>query len=104
MPELVESPTPESPTPAEPTPIEQAESVQDHAARYGPDAASNPEPTPPPKPDAQQRRDRDTGQYQSGKVRHRAKSSQATADDVPRIRELTAKQRAASRLNYSASG
>lgn len=44
---------------------------------------------------AQQRRDKATGEFAPGKKRHRAASQQASPEDVPRIRELTAKQRAA---------
>lgn len=42
----------------------------------------------------QQKRDRE-GKFAEGKVRHRAKSQQASPEDVPRIRELTAKLRTA---------
>ncbi len=37
----------------------------------------------------QQKRDKESGKFTEGKVRHRAKSQQAGADDVPRIKELT---------------
>lgn len=42
-----------------------------------------------------QKREKDTGKFTEGKARHRAKSQQASPDDVPRIRELTGRLRAA---------
>lgn len=84
--------------PATPEAIEAPTSIADHASEFGPEAKSK-QAEPPPVQEtpaqAQQRRDRETGQFKEGRVRHRAKSQQASAEDVPRIKELTAKQRAA---------
>lgn len=44
---------------------------------------------------AEQKREKETGKFAEGKKRHRAASQQASAEDVPRIRELTAKLRTA---------
>jgi hypothetical protein len=80
---------------------EQPVSIADHAAQYDPkverEAAPEPEPIPANETpaQAQQRRDRETGQFRQGKVRHRAKSQQASAEDVPRIQALTARAKAA---------
>ena len=81
----------------------EATSIADHAAQYNPSAlaeAAAPAEVEPvaavEKPlTAQQRRDKDTGQYATGRVRHRAKSQQASPEDVPRIRELSGKVSAA---------
>lgn len=88
--------------PAVEAPVEEnAPSIADHAAQFGPDApapAADTIPaneTPAQKQEREQRRDKSTGQYQPGKTRHRARSQQASAEDVPRIQALTARAKAA---------
>lgn len=77
-------------------------SIADHAKAFGPGAqkeqpaaATEPAQPDPPKPhhSAEQKRDRDNGQWREGRQRHRAQSQQARPEDVPRIRELTGKNR-----------
>lgn len=43
----------------------------------------------------QQKRDKETGQFQPGKARHKAESQKASPDDVPRIHQLTARAKGA---------
>ncbi len=78
----------------------EAASILDHAAQFGPQARealadADEDPEKPAHPSAQQRRDRENGQFRDGKVRHRAKSQQAGPDDVPRIAALTGAKNAA---------
>lgn len=80
-----------------PPPSDDSGSLSDHEAAYGESASIRQpasEPAADAKTDATDGRERDdkTGQF---KPRHRAKSQQATPDDVPRIAALTAKLRAA---------
>lgn len=44
---------------------------------------------------AQQRRDKQTGEFAPGKTRHRAQSQQAKPEDAPRIQQLTARAKTA---------
>lgn len=81
-------------------PVEEAAplSILEHAAVHGPAPKDE---TPEQAEEriqkahhsAQQRRERETGKFTEGRVRHRAKSQQASPEDVPRIRELTGKLR-----------
>jgi hypothetical protein len=92
-------------TPVLDTPVIEAPesvSIADHAAQYGPQADPAPVEEPIPanetaqqKVEREQRRDQANGQYRPGFKRHRAKSQQASAEDAPRIRELTAARRQA---------
>lgn len=102
--ELTQSSAPDAQPQAE-TP-EAPLSIKDHAAQFGPegmreaeeDAADDGEPDGDPATphhSAQQKRDKENQQFRPGKVRHRAKSQQASPEDVPRIQALTAKHRAA---------
>lgn len=71
-------------------------SLSDHEAEYG-RAARRAEPAADPKPAIETsatERDEKTGQF---KPRHRAKSQQASAEDAPRIAELTRLRREAER-------
>lgn len=43
----------------------------------------------------QQKREKETGKFTEGKTRHRAESQKARPEDVPRIRELTARAKGA---------
>lgn len=88
---------PPAPTPPEPEP---ELSLSEHEAQFNPakklDPHSLAEETPAEKTAresaaAQQARDRETGQFKTGK--RRAKSQQASAEDAPRIAELTRKLR-----------
>jgi hypothetical protein len=92
-PDAVETPTPEPELQA-PT---DAESVADHAAQFSPEAQKDapPPPAPPALTPEQVRARDDAGRF--AKERHRAKSQRASAEDVPRIKELTAKWREAER-------
>lgn len=77
-----------------PETIDAAPSILAHHAQYSadvakPEPAEDEAPEGPPKPMAEQRRDKDTGQFKEGKVRHRAKSQQATPDDTAEIDALT---------------
>jgi hypothetical protein len=80
-----------------------AESIADHAAQFSPEAQraaveaadETPAAEKKPHPSDAQKRERETGKWTEGKVRHRAKSQQASPEDVPRIKELTGKLRAA---------
>ncbi len=85
----IEPQTPE--TPPEPA------SVADHAAQFSPEPVKTPaEPSPLSATLEQQQRARDeAGRF--ARERQRPKSQQAKAEDVPRIRELTAKWREAER-------
>jgi hypothetical protein len=84
-----------------PAQAEESGSLEDHEAAFGPggtgEAPDAPDPAPvaeakaDPAPDAADRDDQ--GRFKS--PRHRAKSQQASPEDVPRIRDLTAKLRAA---------
>lgn len=85
----VETPAPDAPL----APVEDAGSLADHERAYHPDAesrapaaAADPEPAAEP---GETERD-EKGQF---KPRHRAKSQQASPDDVPRIKELTRRLR-----------
>lgn len=88
------------PVVVDPEPLPELPSIADHAAQFSADAQkAQAEETPDEKSArvalvAQQKRDKDTGQFREGKTRHRAASQQARAEDVPRIKELTAKHRA----------
>jgi hypothetical protein len=73
-------------------------SIADHAKKFGPQAKQADEAVAPPAttlpdraphPSATQRRDKPTGQFAEGRTRHRARSQEATADDAPRIAQLT---------------
>ena len=98
--------TVEQPTaPIADTPVAPPElSVQDHAKVYGPGAKTEDPDAPEGETvaekaerlhhSAEQRRQK-TGEFAPGKVKHRAESQKASAEDVPRIRQLTAKLRAA---------
>ncbi len=105
--ELQEQPplSPETPQQPEqtppPEPIEAPQSIAEHAAQFDPkrDKSQDAEPLAPLAADAtpeqraahhseQQRRER-TGEFKTGKKRHRAASQQASAADAPRIQELT---------------
>ncbi len=87
--------TPE--TDAPPAPV----SIADHAAQFSKEAQATLATSDAEAPanetpaQAQQRRDKATGQYQQGKTRHRARSQQASPEDVPRIQGLTARAKAA---------
>ncbi len=79
-------------------------SVMDHAREYDqnapPDDAAPEGETTEEKAErlhhsANQKREKDTGKFDTGKVRHRAKSQQASPEDVPRIRELSGKVKTA---------
>ncbi len=100
---LTETPQ-QPPEPTPPSEIEAPLSIADHAAQFDPkrdkskDAAPE-EPLAPLAADAtpeqraahhseQQRREK-TGEFKTGKKRHRAASQQASAADAPRIQELT---------------
>lgn len=95
------------PSPEPATVPEAPVSIADHAAEFSPAAQQEAVEVPAPvdatdgqrqgetPAQAQQRRDKATGQWREGKTRHRAKSQQAGAEDVPRIQALTAKHRAA---------
>lgn len=82
-----------------PPPVPEAASISDHAAAFSKEAKSEEHkaleasdasaPADETPQERQQRRDKATGQFREGKVRHRAKSAQATAADVPRIQKLT---------------
>ena len=91
--------------PDQPVAPDDSGSLSDHERSFGggtptpaatPEAAPEPVPATPPVPaetataDADQDRD-DKGRYT--KTRHRAKSQEASAEDVPRIRELTRRLR-----------
>ena len=72
------------------------DSLAEHEASFGTEARRQPaEPKPDAKPEpAADTRERDEdGKFT--KPRHRARSQQATAEDVPRIQELTRKHREA---------
>ena len=72
-------------------------SLAEHEAQYigekppplVPELEPPAEEAPPAPLTAQQKRDKESGKFIEGKVRHRAKSQQAGAEDVPRIKELT---------------
>ncbi len=82
-------------------------SILEHAEQFDPkrDKTADAEPESPQPPLAanatpaeraahhseQQRRDKANGQFKDGRVRHRARSQQATAADAPRIQELNRK-------------
>ncbi len=78
-------------------------SVMDHAREYdknapdtaAPDGETDEEKTERLHHSANQKREKDTGKFDAGKVRHRAAKDAATPADVPRIRELTGKVSAA---------
>lgn len=86
----------------ETTTLPQATSVADHAAMFGPQAKDDPDA-----PDgetveeravrlhhsAEQRREKQTGKFTEGKVRHRAQSQTAGKDDVKAINEYTGRIR-----------
>ena len=97
---IIPTTDPQSPLPStEPAAPAPAESIAEHAASFHPDAVPADE-TPAEKIErehhsAQQRRDRQNGQFRDGKRRHRAASAIAGPEDVPRIRELTGKVRTA---------
>lgn len=90
---------------AAPVEIDAPQSIAEHAAQYDPkrDKSNDPAPEEPLAPLAadatpeqkaahhseQQRREKDTGKFRDGKVRHRAAKDKATAADAPRIQELT---------------
>src|SRR5690606_21073792 len=74
-------------------PLAESSSISSHAATFDP---RKPDPDAPAGEtaeekaerlhhSAQQRREKETGKFTQGKVRHRAKSQQASAEDVPRI-------------------
>ena len=89
-------PTPEPSTPATPitaTPVAPDNlSLAEHEAQFGESAASVPDATGDSTTIATAAQDRDVrGQFKS--PRHRARSQQAGASDVPRIAELTKKLR-----------
>ena len=101
MPDLAPVPTPAEPVaPPQPEPVAPAESIDDHASRFQPGINDEAEKeakapgAPVQKSPAEQRRDRETGQWKEGKKRHRAASQQAGPEDAPRIQALTAKHRA----------
>jgi hypothetical protein len=88
----------------ESAPLVESESLSDHEAAYAPGVdravVADPDRTPAGEPDEPETpaetaaRERDeSGRF--AKPRHRAKSSQATVEDVPRIQELTRKLREA---------
>jgi hypothetical protein len=97
---VVEQPTaPVVEIPTEPPPL----SVSDHAAVYGPKAGDDPDApegeTAAEKAvrlhhSAEQKRQK-TGEFAPGKVKHRAESQKARAEDVPRIQQLTARAKGA---------
>lgn len=80
-------------TPA-PDPNTPAESIEEHAAQFEPEArrSMTPEAIEARREQAAAQRRDDGGKFQEGR-RRRAQSQQASADDVPRIRELTKKLR-----------
>lgn len=84
----------------EPEAVPELPSIADHAAQFSAESQAAQATETPEEQSAraalvaQQKRDKDTGQFREGKTRHRAASQQARAEDVPRIKELTAKHRA----------
>lgn len=78
-------------------------SVLEHAKQFGPNAVKEEIPaheTPEEKIErehhsAQQRREKESGKFAEGKVRHRAQSQKAGPEDVPRIQQLTARAKTA---------
>jgi hypothetical protein len=81
-------------TPATPEP---ELSVTDHAQAYSPTRADE---TPAEAEErrhhsAEQRREKETGKFADGKIRHRAQSQRATPEDAPRIQQLTGRAKAA---------
>jgi hypothetical protein len=102
--DLVSTETPTQTEPVAPEPQPEATSVADHAAQFGPEAQQEPVADPAPQAPtarqqaaAQRARDEASGKFAREQERHRAKSQQAKAEDVPRIKELTAKWRDAER-------
>lgn len=99
---VAEQPTAQTPPAGElsaPEPIAEL-SILEHAKAHSPEArqaraAETPDETADREArehhSQQQRREKDNGQWKPGKVRHRAQSQQASPEDVPRIRELTAR-------------
>lgn len=82
MPDPVELSTP----PVDVTPPPEPASISSHAEQFDP---KRPSPAPEAEPIAA------TNQSEADRGRHRAKSQRASAEDVPRIAELTKKLRAA---------
>lgn len=82
-------------TPTETTPADvetPAESIADHAAQFQPDAQQRVAQSIADarrEQAATQRREPASGQFQEGRVKHRAQSQQASAEDVKAINELT---------------
>ena len=75
-------------------------SVAEHAKAYGPGGTgAAPEDADasdaPPHHSAQQKREKDTGKFDTGKSRHRAESAKARPEDVPRIQALTGRAKSA---------
>jgi hypothetical protein len=88
------APAPETPAPSTPEP---ELSVTDHAQAYSPTRADE---TPAEAEErrhhsAEQRREKETGKFAEGKMRHRAQSQKATPEDAPRIQQLTGRAKAA---------
>ncbi len=85
-------------TPVVDTPTEEAVlPIAQHVREFGPEGKAAADAMDAPvetEVQAEQRRDAE-GKFQPGRVRHRAKSQQASAADVPRIQALTAKEKAA---------
>lgn len=104
VPEVAQAEVAEVETQTEAQPVEVL-SVTAHANRYsekGKEAAAAAEAAETPEQKtarqelaAQQKRDRETGQFDKGKVRHKAESQKATPADVPRINQLTARAKTA---------
>jgi hypothetical protein len=72
-------------------------SVLEHAQQFSPKQADETEAQAEERRhhSADQRREKDSGQFKEGKVRHRAQSQQASPADVPRIQQLTGRAKAA---------
>ncbi len=87
--------------PVEPEALPVAPSIADHASQFSKEAQeAQATETPEEKTErehhsAQQRREKETGKFDTGKVRHRAASQQAGPGDVPRIQKLTAEKNSA---------
>ncbi len=86
-----EQPVESSSTPEPRIPIDDSGSLSDHEAEYGGARSRRPVAAPIARPPAPEREE-ETQTTESGeppRARHRAKSQQASPDDLPRINELT---------------
>lgn len=97
-------PEPTDPPPVPETPDPPAElTIAEHAKQFSPDAAKDDDAPEGETAEertqrhhsVQQKRERETGKFEPGKVRHRAQSQQAGARDVPRIQQLTGRAKTA---------